>query len=58
MRLAGPFGEREDLRNSLKRMYERRSKFVHDGVYTGDEIDRFDAISLTKRLIAAEMDML
>jgi hypothetical protein len=55
LRLGESMTEREEIRSLVKRIYEVRSKFLHDGDGDGTEAERLRAISLLRRLLAAEL---
>lgn len=53
--LGSTFGEREELKRRVKRLYDTRSRYVHDGQYDPNERDRVLSLGIVKRVLAAEL---
>ncbi len=53
--LGRTFGERAELKKTVKKLYDTRSRYVHDGQYDRNERDRMLCVDIVKRVLAAEL---
>lgn len=50
--------ERTELRETCSRLYDVRSRYIHDGEYQGSEVHRRDCLELAGRIVLSEIRML
>jgi hypothetical protein len=53
--LGRSFGERAEMKERVKKLYHRRSRYVHGGQYDRNERERMLCLDIVKRVLAAEL---